>query len=558
MEMFMNNRLRYDDPARLRAYANFQGNLEDILQVAQKAKVPVILSTVAVNLKDCAPFASTHATRLDADQQLSWNSIYEQGVDLETAGSYREALALYQKAARIDPEFADLQFRMGRCDLALTNHAQTLRDFEMARDHDALDFRSDTRIDSAIRDAGSRHAGRGVYLLDAAGIFAQNSPQGIPGLELFYEHVHMNFAGNYLLAVSFAEQAKKILPGSVTARDGGKWASAEFCDDHLAVTALDRQRVWQPILSRIASPPFTGQFNHDATLKIYESKMDEARSLLNQQTLDQVQQIYEQALAWAPDDYFLHGNFERFLEKRGNLSEAISEARRCCELMPQLPGGFYYAGALLVRAGKIAEAREYFLKTLALRSDRADAQNAMGEILANQQKPAEAREWYQRAIRSNPDYVETYISLGFLQQNQGESDAAMASYRHAASLEPDGPADYFNRANLAVSRNQRDEAIACLRTALRTRPDFWQARYQLGVQLAGKGEIDEAGKQFEVVINYRPDFFQAHLNLGTVLAAQEKLDQALAEFRNVLQLDPANNLAKQQIVSVEAKLHPAH
>ena len=65
MQMFMNGRIGYDDPARLRAYANFRGNLEDILRTAQRAGVPVILSTVAVNLKDCAPFASIHAARFD-------------------------------------------------------------------------------------------------------------------------------------------------------------------------------------------------------------------------------------------------------------------------------------------------------------------------------------------------------------------------------------------------------------------------------------------------------------------------------------------------------------
>ena len=119
--MFMNNRLGYDDPARLRAYQNFRGNLEDILRAAHKAGVPVILSTVAVNLKDCAPFASQHSAGLDENQKSAWNEIYEQGVKLENAGLYRDALALYQKAAGIDPKFADLQFRMGSCDLALTN-----------------------------------------------------------------------------------------------------------------------------------------------------------------------------------------------------------------------------------------------------------------------------------------------------------------------------------------------------------------------------------------------------------------------------------------------------
>src|ERR1035437_9380038 len=558
MEMFMNGRIGYDDPVRLRAYANFKGNLEDILRTARKADVPVILSTMAVNLKDCAPFASIHTVGLDRNQASAWNKIYEAGVDLETTGSYRGALALYQKAAKIDPQFADLQFRMGRCDLALTNLDQARGNFELARDDDALDFRADTRINSAIKEAASSHAEQGVYLLDATKILAQNSPEGIPGLELFFEHVHLNFAGNYLLALNFAEQVKKLLPDSITARDKGNWASAERCDGRLAVTVWDRQRVWQSIASRIISPPFTGQFNHVASLKTYEAKRDEVKSRMNTQTPGQARQMYEQALALAPDDNFLHGNFERFLETGGYLAPAIAEAKRCCELVPQSPGGFYYVGTLLVRAGKVTEATEYFSRALAIRSDCAEAQNEMGEILANQQKTTGAIYWFKRATRANPNYVETYLNLGFLQQNQGDIAAAMASYQKAASLEPEGPADYFNRANVAAARYQWDEVIACLRGVVKAKPEFWQARYQLGIQLAAKEETEEAEKQFSEIIRYRPDFIQAHLNLGTALATQGKLDRALAEFRTALQFDPANSSARQQIETIEATLPHSH
>jgi tetratricopeptide (TPR) repeat protein len=551
MEMFANNRLGYNDSARLRAYANFNGNLEDILHAAHQANVPVILSTVAVNLKDCAPFASIHATGLNKNQEDEWNQIYQQGVDLETAGFYQNALALYQKATRIDSQFADLQFRMGTCDLALTNNDLARRDFELARDDDALDFRADTRINSTIKQEASSHSGKGVYLLDAANALAQNSPDDIPGLELFYEHVHLNFSGNYLLALNFAEQAKKLLPASIIAQDKGSWASPEICDRRLAVTLWDRQRVWQPILNRIQSPPFTGQFNHAASLKIYEAKFTEAKSAMNTQTPEQSQQMYEQALALSPDDYFLHGNFERFLEKRGNLTQAIVEAKRCCELAPQLPGGYYYAGTLLVRAGKISEASNYFSQTLAIRSDRADAQNEIAEILANQQKTAEAMDWFKRAIRANPDYVETYINLGFLQQGHGDVNTAMANYQRAASLEPNGPADYFNRANIAANSYQWDEAIACWFTAVQAKPDFWQAHYQLAVQLASKGEIEVAEKQFSEALHYRPDFVEAHFDLGIILMKQGKSDQALSEFRAVLQFDPENISAQQQIAAIE-------
>ncbi len=555
MQMFMNGRIGYDDPARLRAYANFRGNLEDILRTAQRAGVPVVLSTVAVNLKDCAPFASIHERGLSTNQLSAWNEIFEEGITNETAGSYGRALALYRKAAEMDPQFAELQFRMGSCDLALTNNDQAQRDFELARAYDALDFRADTRINSIIREAVSRHAGQGVYLVDAARILAQNSPAGIPGLNFFYEHVHLNFAGNYLLALNFAEQARKLFPNAITAHDKGNWASAEVCDRRLAVTVWDRRRVWRPILNRIMSPPFTGQFNHAASLKVYEAKLDEAKSQMSFQTPEQAWQMYEQALALAPDDNFLHGNFERFLEARGYLAPAIAEAKRCCELVPQSPGGYYYTGTLLVREGKIGEAADYFSRALAIRSDYAEAEDAMGEILANQQKSAEAIHWFKRAIRSNPDYVDTYLDLGFLQQNLGEAGAAIANYQKAADLEPEGPADYFNRAIAAAALYRWDEAMADLRALLKAKPDFWQAHYLLGTELAANGKTEEAQTEFAEAVHYRPDFAPAHFSLGTTLAAEKKPEQALAEFRTVLQIDPANSPAQQQIETIESALH---
>src|SRR5208282_1505173 len=369
MKMFLNGRIGYDDPARLRAYANFKGNLEDILRTAQRAGVPVILSTVAVNLKECAPFASIHKPGLSTNQLSAWNELFEEGITHETAGFYGDALVWYGKAAEIDPQFAELQFRMGDCNLALTNSVQALPDFQLARDYDALDFRADSRINSAIRDEAARHGSDGVHLVEADKILAQDSPDGIPGLNFFYEHVHLNFAGNYLLALNFAEQIKGLLPNPLSARDKGSWASEELCERRLAVTVWDRQRVWQPILSRITSPPFTGQFDHAANLKTYEAKVDEAKSMMNTRTPEQARQMYEQALAWAPADGSLYFNFAQYLGAKGAIAQATEEAKHVCELLPQAPGEFSDVGDLLILQAKIDEAAEYYGRALALRNN---------------------------------------------------------------------------------------------------------------------------------------------------------------------------------------------
>jgi tetratricopeptide (TPR) repeat protein len=552
LNMFENHQLRYDDPNRLRVYENFKKNLADILRAGHSAGVPIILSTVGSNLKDCAPFASLHATTLSETQKADWDGLYQGGIARESAGDYREALKQYAGAAVIDPQYAELQFRMGSCDLALTNSGQALREFELARDYDALAFRADTRINQIIKDSADGYAGKGVYFLEADRMLAQNSPEKIPGNELFYEHVHLNFDGNYLLGRAFAEQTAKLLPKSIAAHGQNAWASSEFCGRRLAVSPWDRSRVWQEILSRVSEPPYIEQLTHAATIKLCEEKMAELNFRVDSEAPAQTRQLYERALALAPTDGFLYQNFAQFLGAGGDLAQATVEAQHVCELLPQTPAQYYDIGNLLILQGRIDEATEYFSRALALQDDFAHALNGLGQILANQQKTKEAFAHFRHALRADPDDAETYINLGFLEQNRGNLKQAAVYYQNAARLQPQGLADYFNQAVSFSALGMRARAVEAFGIVIQLKPEFWQARYLLGVELAAQGKIEEARAQFAEAIRYRPDFAPSHLNLGVMLAKQEKPDQALAEFRITLQLDPTNQSAQQYIESIHA------
>ncbi len=203
--MFKEHQLRHDDPGRARVYENFGKNLEDILRTGRKAGVPVVLSTMAVNLKDCAPFASLHKAGLDENQKAAWEQSYKAGVVAADAGDPRTALAAFSNAASIDPEFADLHFRMGLCELALTNTAGATRDFEKARDFDALAFRADSRLNQIIVQAAARHSADGVKLVDAAEALAAQSSGGIAGEE-------------YVLRARALELRRELRAGEVVCR----------------------------------------------------------------------------------------------------------------------------------------------------------------------------------------------------------------------------------------------------------------------------------------------------------------------------------------------------
>src|SRR5262249_59382118 len=111
-----------------------------------------------------------------------------------------EGARRYQAADQIDGAYAELPYRLGRCHLALGDNVQARQQFARARDLDVLRFRTDTSINEIVREVAAAGATNGVRLADAEREFARSCPGEAPGEELFLEHVHMNFNGNWLLA----------------------------------------------------------------------------------------------------------------------------------------------------------------------------------------------------------------------------------------------------------------------------------------------------------------------------------------------------------------------
>jgi len=375
LSMFKDHQVRFDAPTRQRAYQNFAGNLEDILRAGRRAGVPVILSTVASNLKDCAPFASLHKPALGADEQSAWEGHFRAGAAAQAGGDYGSALKAFSEAAALDPDFAELQFRRGVCDLALTNLVDAKREYEMARDRDSLGFRADGPINGIIKRAAERHEQAGVYLVDAADSLARVSPAGITGEEFFYEHVHLNFDGNYQLGRIFGEQVAARLPAAVTNHMHAEWASAQVCSRRLAVSSWDRYRVWQANFSRVSEPPFTEQLNDVPRAKMYMAKLAELRAEMNPEAQKQSRAVYQEAVAAAPEDISLRGNYAQFLGELGDFAEAVKQQQRVCELLPQSAPAFHKCGLLLVRQNQMEAAAREFSRCLALRADYAPALN---------------------------------------------------------------------------------------------------------------------------------------------------------------------------------------
>jgi tetratricopeptide (TPR) repeat protein len=333
MEMFLNRQVRADSPRLPQAYRNFEQNLREITRIAHHSGARVLLSTVATNLRDCPPFSSLHRQSLTPDLERDWTELVRRAQLLETSGSYADALQLYLLAAKIDDQYAELQFRIARCYWTLGDYASAGRRYELARDLDTLRFRADSRTNEVIRSVAAS-SGAHVQLLDTQRLFAAQSRNGVIGSELLYDHVHLTPVASYLLARSAFEQITETLPAAAS---GGHIdpPKEDECERLLAFTAHDRARVAAEMVERLERPPFLGQLNHAE--QVQNLLLRSTSTELPQETLAQ----YQWAIRQHPDDQTIHYKFGFFLfdYNRQAAAEEFIRAQPCDGFPVFLPDG---------------------------------------------------------------------------------------------------------------------------------------------------------------------------------------------------------------------------
>jgi tetratricopeptide (TPR) repeat protein len=511
MEMFLENRVAPDSPRKERVYQNFQRNLDDILEAGLNAGGKVILSTMAVNLKDSPPFASMMNSNLPAGRRQEFEASFDRAKRLEGQGNFAAAAPGYEQALQHDPRFAEAQFRLGNCLLQLTNATGAAGPLQLACDYDALPFRADSRINAVIREAGRRFAARGLLLCDASAGLGTNTQVPALGRETFYEHVHFNFAGNYQLARTWADQVLGVLPATVTRSGAGEWASQATCERRLGLTDWNRVFVIESVIARLQQPPLNGQFNNSERLQLLRTELAELRQRANPNTATSAEEIYVAAIKQSPTDHLLYENFAKFLESTKNLKLAVAQWQRVTELLPNNYRAFYQAGRLAAELNQWAEAEAALVRAVAL----------------------------------NPSMAQAWFELGHVLLRLGKAERALDAYERAARLEPANVA-YCTLVGKALrALNRPAEAIAQYRKAVQLQPDSWLARFALGDALAADNQFTAAGQEFAEVIRLKPTNVPAHLNLGLVQARLGQRDAALRQFEEVLRLEPGNQAARE-------------
>jgi len=202
-------RLRQDPAQFARVQEHFQESFRHMVSQSQRGRVPLILCTVPVNMRDWLPTVSCH--HLTGEQLEKWRTLYDQAQRCLLLGKYQDGITTIRQAIALESEHAESYFWLGRLLEASGQNAAAWEAFSKARDFDYNPFRAISNFNEIIRSLAKENEGKGVYLLDLEKLFTDASKYAAPGFDLFLDYVHPTKSANLLVA----QNAFDLLTGHV-------------------------------------------------------------------------------------------------------------------------------------------------------------------------------------------------------------------------------------------------------------------------------------------------------------------------------------------------------
>ncbi|TDW96927.1 SGNH/GDSL hydrolase family protein [Dinghuibacter silviterrae] len=186
--------IAYGSAPYWRGVTRFDQNMRATLSLLGAQRIPVFLSNLVSNDKDLEPFAS-------APGGSSFDRVFDDGLRAFRARDSSAAAGAFLRADTLFPGHALCCFYLGRLAYAREDYAAARTWLGKARDLDELRFRAPDTLNRLIASLCKEFPD--AHLVDTKDVFQKNSTGGIPGDELFLDHLHPNLDGYRLMSDAF-------------------------------------------------------------------------------------------------------------------------------------------------------------------------------------------------------------------------------------------------------------------------------------------------------------------------------------------------------------------
>lgn len=465
----LQGRMSPQDPRLDTVFRSFRINLEAILREAAAASPAVIACTVPVNLRDCAPFSTSFLKDEAAAQEV--REQLRAAIAAEAALNRPEAARLYADVIQRDATHAEALFRAARLALAQNHPAEAAALFLRARDADALRLRADSRINALVRECAEATS---VSLLDAEALFAARSPHGIPGRELFLDHIHFTFEAHHLLAAALIDRMESLR--AFEPEPAGSIPDPETLSQDLLFDPWGRAAQLGAVIGQLLRPPFRRQLDNAETLARLNEEKRLCDSRLAAISPAATRAIFARRQARRPDDAWLAVRASGLL--LGADDPVLAEAA-AATAHARWPHRFEVRALLAfarVLQGQDADRAIAFLRGTNTDCGYRDITLSIGigRELMKKRRYADARPWLEHALRRDAWNSEAAIALAETLHHLDPGDQAVGVLQDAIARNPRNPLLWEEIASLYCLRGDWEIATRCFNKSEEIAPNRYE------------------------------------------------------------------------------------
>ncbi len=289
--------------------ASYFADIDDMLDVATSARVPLLLLTATSNLADWPPGNRNIAERVYA-QDPGFPAQLDALESTLRQGRLDDATARLAEARARRPEDAALDYWQGKLEQTRGHAARARELFVCARDRDPLPWRITSEANDFLRRAAQRD---GVALVDAEAALAAAALDDLVGLEWIVDNAHLSARGGDVVAAAILQRMA----------EGGRWLPADA--EALRLPAAERLRQFLGAARAKSSRDLDSQVLAESAL--YCMKFPFQKYAIARRYLEQL------AAREAPD-WEIWGNLASAAFFLGDLETGLRELQRAAESGP--------------------------------------------------------------------------------------------------------------------------------------------------------------------------------------------------------------------------------
>jgi len=350
----------------------------------------------------------------------------------------------------------------------------------------------------------------------------------------------------------------------------GLWGHSHHPQDvmHYAATALYPSKRDINTLLKVYSTPNNKPF-HEQAIVILKSeikiqpKNPRYHYLLGSVYADQGRyQLAIEALNKAfeldPDFTGITTRLAMAFEKSGKYDEAI---KYYTQILCSEPTKYIYGnlGTLYLLQGKYRKAIDFYQKGLKLYPNSSTLKHNILAVynlwaikLIRAEQYMEAIALIEKALQEYPDSDKLIYNKALAFESTEQYEQAIEYYKQILDRDPEhiqakiGIASAYNNLGASKFESQNwDDAIKFCSEAIAYDTSCWQAKSNIenahmnrAWKLLESNNFDDAIEEYKKVLEIDPENVRAHNNLGVAFFKKGDYDKAIAEFNEALRLDP--------------------